>query len=211
MPSDNPFNDIKAVVFDVFGTLATIGHKRHPYRQVMQWMRQAGRQPQPDDATRLMANNVSLAGIGPFFNMEIPSSVIAQAKLDLYAELQTISLFDDAAPCLQRLREAGIRLGLCSNLAVPYAVPIKPLLPFELDAYVWSFEAGAVKPQAIIYRAVCDQLACAPGEVLMIGDTIGADYHGPLAFGMQAIHLARLGASPVGNAIATLDVLLTAT
>lgn len=210
MYPDKPYRDIEAVVFDVFGTLAVIGQKRHPYRQIMQWMKHAQREPQPDDAARLMSHNVGLAGIGHLFGMDVPLPVIAQAELDLYVELPTISLFDDAVPCLRRLRQSGLRLGLCSNLAAPYAVPIKLLLPFELDAYAWSFEAGAVKPQAAIYETVCRQLACEPEQVLMVGDTLAADYDGPRDFGMQALHLARQGNSPVATAITSLDALLPA-
>ncbi|TXG97145.1 MAG: hypothetical protein E6R15_03820 [Zoogloea sp.] len=39
-----------------------------------------------------------------------------------------------------------------------------------MDAYVWSFEVRAIKPDPIIYQAACEALHVKPGEILMIGD-----------------------------------------
>ena len=99
-------------------------------------------------------------------------------------------------PVLRALQRQGLQLGLCSNLAKPYAPPVLSLLPFELDAYAWSFEVGAVKPYHRIYSTVWQSLALSPGEVLMVGDTYEADCLGPRRVGMHAIHLARNLASP---------------
>ena len=85
---------------------------------------------------------------------------------------------------------------MCSNLAKPYALPVLSLLPFEFDAYAWSFEVGVVKPDHRIYNTVWQSLALSPGEVLMVGDTYEADCLGPRRVGMHAIHLARNLASP---------------
>ena len=199
---------IKAVAFDLFGTLVEIGEKRRPYRQLMQHIASAGRIPQPDDAATLMSNNVGLAGAAHLFGIELPAVQIAALELELYAELPTIRLYPEAARCLYALRDAGYKIGLCSNLSAPYAIPVKLLLPFELDAYTWSFEAGAVKPQRAIFETLCDGLQCAPEEVLMVGDTVEADYFGPRVLGMRSIFLARQGDSPVEEWIRNLDELV---
>lgn len=199
---------IKAVAFDLFGTLVEIGEKRRPYRQLMQLIESAGRRPQLDDAAVLMSNNVGLAGAAHFFGIEIPAAQIAPIEQDLYAELPTIRLYPEVTHCLNTLRDAGYKIGLCSNLAAPYAIPVKLLLPFTLDAYAWSFEAGAVKPQRAIFEALCAGLQCAPEEVLMVGDTVDADYFGPRALGMRSIYLARQGDSPVEEWIRSLDELV---
>ena len=65
-----------------------------------------------------------------------------------------------------------------------------------MDAYVWSFEVGAIKPGPIIYQAACEALQVKPDEILMVGDTYDADCLGPRKLGMQALHLARRGCSP---------------
>ena len=48
---------IKAIIFDVFGTLAEIGDRRRPYARLLRLAAQAGRTPQPDDAARIMSMN----------------------------------------------------------------------------------------------------------------------------------------------------------
>jgi FMN phosphatase YigB (HAD superfamily) len=77
---------------------------------------------------------------------------LAKLELDLYAELASIKLYDDASFTLKALKNAGYKIGICSNLAAPYAVPVKLLLPFKMDFYVWSFESGAVKPYPRIFE-----------------------------------------------------------
>lgn len=198
---------IKAVAFDLFGTLVEITEKRRPYRQLMQLIALAGRAPRADDAATLMSNNVGLAGAAHLFGIELTATQIAVLELELYAELPTIRLYPEAARCLHTLRDAGYKIGLCSNLSAPYAVPVKLLLPFELDAYAWSFETGAVKPQRAIFDALCSGLQCASDEVLMVGDTVDADYFGPRAAGMRSIYLARQRESPVEEWICNLDEL----
>jgi FMN phosphatase YigB (HAD superfamily) len=196
---------IKAVVFDVFGTLVSIGEKRRPYGRLLQLLARNGREPQPDDATRIMTNDVGLAGAAALFGMELPASSIAALELELYTELATIGLFPDAVQALNALRVAGYQLGLCSNLAAPYAVPVKLLLPFTLDAYAWSFEVGIAKPDPHIYENVCSQLGCLPHQVLMVGDTPEADFAAPQRFGMHGVHLSRNGTSGLPGAVRSLQ------
>lgn len=206
--NDIQLTGIKAVVFDVFGTLVEIGEKRRPYVQLLKLLHAAGRPPQSDDGTRIMSNNVGLAGAIQLFEWELPVSSIAALELDLYAELPTIKLYSEVLETLSALRAGGFKIGLCSNLAAPYAVPVKTLLPFELDAYAWSFEVGAVKPETLIYQHVCDALQCLPQEVVMIGDTVEADYLGPNNYGMHGFYLARDGERPVERCLMRIDEIL---
>ena len=87
-------------------------------------------------------------------------------------------------------------------------MPVKTLLPFELDAYAWSFEVGAVKPETSIYRHICDALQCQPHEVVMIGDTFEADYTGPNSYGMHGFYLARGGEKSVKRSLSRIDEIL---
>lgn len=198
-------NGIKAVVFDVFGPLAHMGEKRHPYSQLLQKLCERGHRPQADDAARIMSANVGLAGIAGLFNVDLPAAELAEIEMDLYAELATFELFPDVfvLPTLKALREAGFKLALCSNLAAPYAIPVKLLLP-PLDSYVWSFEAGAVKPEQAIYEALLERLDCSPHEILMLGDTLESDCTAPRRHGVQGFHLLREGESPVAECVRTL-------
>lgn len=86
---------------------------------------------------------------------------------------------------LEELKKLGIKLALCSNLAMPYGKVVSSLLP-NIDAYAWSYEVGAIKPEPKIYQSLIDQIACQASEVLFSGDTVLADFAGPTTFGMFA-------------------------
>lgn len=68
---------------------------------------------------------------------------------------------------------------------------VSSLLP-PLDAYAWSYEVAAIKPESEIYQSLIEQLGYQSSEVLFIGgdtalDTYRlADFTGPIAFGMSA-------------------------
>jgi HAD superfamily hydrolase (TIGR01549 family) len=203
-----PLAGIKAVVFDVFGTLVEIREKRGPYKQLLKLLQAAGRPLKADDAIRIMSNKVGLAGAVHMFGWDLSLESIASLELDLYAELLTIKLYPEVLTTLASLRASGYKIGLCSNLAAPYAVPVKMLLPFELDAYTWSFEVGAVKPEGSMYRNICDALQCLPREVVMIGDTLEADYTGSNNFGFHGFYLARNGEKPVKRTLTKIDDIL---
>lgn len=199
---------IRAVVFDAFGTLVHIGDKRRPYRQLLTMAEKAGRKPQPEDAAKVMSMNCGLAGVADWLGCPVSLAALSVLEQELYAELPTIKLYPEALAVLYRLKDFGLRIGICSNLATPYAIPIKTLLPFELDAYAWSFEVGAAKPSPLIYQSLCERLDLSAEEILMIGDTHAADYVGPSAFGMNALLLVREGDSPERIYIRTLEGLL---
>lgn len=112
-------------------------------------------------------------------------SLLPAIHQELAEDLAGCRLFEDVAPTLQRLRADGCRIAVCSNLAQPYSEVVRRLLP-DLDAYVFSFEVGAKKPDPAIYRAVCVALDCQPREILFVGDSQRADVDGPRRFGMSA-------------------------
>lgn len=101
---------IKAVVFDVFGTLVKITDKRRPFVQLMQLFQAAGRRSEPDDSDRIMSNSIGLAGAARMFNVEISASSIADLELELYKELSTLKLYPEVLETFNTLRVGGIKL-----------------------------------------------------------------------------------------------------
>lgn len=199
---------IKAVLFDVFGTLVEIQDRGRPYAQLLRLAGQAGRTPQPDDAARIMSMKGDIWAIATWLGLSLTPMQRDEISVALQRELKSVRLFSDVVPVLRALQASGMRLGLCSNLAEPYAAPALSLLPFEFDAYVWSFEVGAIKPEHRIYARACRLLGLNPEEVLMVGDTYDADCLGPRQFGMRALHLARDGKSPDTWALRSLNDLI---
>lgn len=182
---------VKAILFDVYGTLVEIGDKRAPFRQLIQIGARQGRKPGSQDAGIIMGQPVGLQEAAGLLGIRLTDADRERLDSDLRAEIASIRPFADTLPALHELKRRGFKLGLCSNLALDYAAPIESLLPFALDAHVWSFDAAAIKPDPAIYAHACRRLGCLPGEVLMVGDTLEADVEGPRAFGMQALLLDR--------------------
>ncbi|GAB3253713.1 hypothetical protein GCM10027296_21310 [Chitinimonas naiadis] len=122
--------------------------------------------------------------------MRPPTELLAEWEQSLWEELTSIQLYQDALPVIQQLKHMGLIVGLCSNLAAPYAIPIRALLP-ALDLYGWSFEIGAAKPEPKVYQWLLERLQLAASEVLFVGDTLEADVTGPSKAGLHAIQIAR--------------------
>ena len=173
------------IIFDVFGTLVQIGERRSPYRKLIKWLKENGRQPKPDDAKFIMSQNLSFTELVKLLGINIPDQLLQELEHDLNDELQSIVLYEDTLSTLEELKELGFRLALCSNLAMPYGKVVSSLLP-NIDTYAWSYEVGAIKPESQIYQYLIDQLECRAKDVLFIGDTPLADYSGPNEFGMSA-------------------------
>lgn len=158
----------------------------------MKWIRENHVAPDADEAAWLMRGSFDLAGAATAAGASAPASLLAALEAELAIELASIEAYADAQATLAALQARGIDLAICSNLVRPYAEPTLRALPVSSwSALAWSFEQQAIKPEPAIYAAVCNALRCQPGEVLFVGDTEDADYAGPIAFGMKALHLVR--------------------
>lgn len=200
---------IKAILFDAFGTLAEIAERRRPYAKLLSLADTESRPTDADYAAIVMGRDWKIHEITDWLGVTQTQAQEAGVFEGLTTELLSMSLFPETAEILAHLRACGLKLGICSNLAQPYAAPLRSLLPIEMDEYVWSFEVGAIKPDPIIYQAACAALKVKPEEILMVGDTYNADCLGPRRFGMQAVHLARAGHSPDRTFLKSLSELHT--
>lgn len=103
--------------------------------------------------------------------------------------------FPDAAPAVRALVGAGYAVRVASNFDARLRGVLGglPGLSGLAETVVISSEVGWRKPHAEIYRAVCSALGLAPGEVLVVGDDLENDYHGPRRAGLQAVLVDRSG------------------
>lgn len=200
--------DVQAVVFDVYGTIVEIRNKRSPFKKLLQLLEKKGRPLQADDAAKLMSMSANLSETARFFGYDLTTQELAPLEEDLQMEIDSLSLYPDTNTTLWALRKAGLKIAVCSNLARPYAAPVMALLPVTLDAYIWSFEVGAIKPEPIIYSAVSDALNIAPSKILFVGDTLLADYIGPQKMGMHSVHLNRKNIPSPNSTIISLTELV---
>jgi HAD superfamily hydrolase (TIGR01549 family) len=195
-------------VFDVYGTIAHINDKRSPFAGLLALGQQRGRPKTDEDARTLMGHSLGLRDAAALLQIDLETGELEKLERDLGREVESVTLYPDAVPVIRALQARGIKIALCSNLAAPYASPIKALLPMPLDYYGWSFELGLIKPDRRIYEHVCDALACAPHKVLMVGDTRTADVDGPSAIGMQSMLLDRRTTRSTPHVLHSLEPLI---
>lgn len=200
------FNDNKGystIVFDVFGTLVKIKEGSSLYRRLLKWLKSQGRDHEPNDAVTIMSVPFDFKQLADFFGQQIPEHLLQELNDDLFEDLENLTLYEDTLSTLNSLRDAGFKLALCSNLALPYGQKIFSMLP-NLDAYALSYQVGAIKPNPRIYQSLLDQIGCAVHEVLFVGDTLLADVTGPSSFGMSARLIDRKNGQNLQDVLADL-------
>jgi len=204
-------NDIRAVTFDVGGTLIepwpSVGHV---YAEVAAGFGLSGIAPEQLNrqfaaawksrgsfdysraAWRELVNR-TFAGLCP----EPPGLACFDAIYGRFATAATWRLFDDVLPAFAALKSRGLKLGAISN----WDERLRPLLD-ELrlsrcfDVIVVSCDTGRVKPDPEIFLTAARQLGVPLGSILHVGDSAREDFAGAQAAGMRAVLVDRAGASP---------------
>jgi putative hydrolase of the HAD superfamily len=108
------------------------------------------------------------------------------------------SVAERSADALQKLRNAGLRLGVVSNSdgRVEQALQAAGLRNY-FDVVIDSALVGVEKPDPRIFYAALDALGVAPNEALYVGDLYEIDVVGARAAGMEAV---LLGVPEAGSA-----------
>jgi putative hydrolase of the HAD superfamily len=117
------------------------------------------------------------------------------AIIAAWSDAENFGLYDDVLPCLDALREGGVRMALLSN-ALGHGVE-EIVAHFALDDYmaaaVSSLETGAVKPAPRMFSTLFGLLGVSPCDAVMVGDSMEDDVAGATACGCSAILLDRSG------------------
>jgi HAD superfamily hydrolase (TIGR01509 family) len=104
----------------------------------------------------------------------VPSGIdgFAEALYDRVTHASGWRAYADAVPTLSALRQAGVPIGVVSNVAFDIR-PVCDALGFGQHVTAWtlSFEVGAIKPDPAVFRHACGALGVAPRDTLMVGDT----------------------------------------
>ncbi|WP_025856801.1 HAD family hydrolase [Pseudomonas sp. CHM02] len=199
---------ISAVVFDAFGTVLNLQTKLHPFRQLLKEGMEAGRRASPGDVRVLMSNPWSLEEAADQLDIWVSPTRLQELEDDLAREIASIRPFADGVEAVALLRGEGVRVGICSNLCQPYGAAVLQAFP-DLDGYAFSYQVGAMKPDAVIYQSICNALQVSPGhlfgdqhdQIAMVGDSLKCDQDGPRAVGMLGFHLDRSGRGAVRDLV----------
>lgn len=192
---------VRALLFDLYGTLVHLDDKafqkgitrlvRAPRREWVEFLRDVL-------VVRPFADREAFVGavIDRFAPRDdLPAAEALAAALGLLArELASARPEPAARSLLGFLRRRGLRLGLLTNSGSPFREPFEAAGLAEcFDAALFSCDLGCKKPAPESYRAALAALACAPEEMLMIGDSPATDVDGPAAIGMPALRLGPPG------------------
>lgn len=104
------------------------------------------------------------------------SSELADRLYGRVLDVDSWTPYPDAVPVLRGLADAGIRVGVVSN--IPFDIrPIFDKFGVRdlVDLFALSFEIGVVKPNPGIFEFAVEELKVAPAATLMVGDSEVAD------------------------------------
>ncbi len=107
--------------------------------------------------------------------------------------------YEDAAPALRALREAGLTCVIASNWDCSLPDWLGPPGLLELvDGVVTSADVGVAKPAPAVFERALEVAGVEPGEAVHVGDSLANDVEGARAAGIRALLLARGGEPPPG-------------
>jgi FMN hydrolase / 5-amino-6-(5-phospho-D-ribitylamino)uracil phosphatase len=116
------------------------------------------------------------------------SAHIIEGMLEVFmAARNTVELYPEVLACLQRLSER-YRIGSLSN---GNACLVQIGLDHLFHAMISAHAHGMSKPDPELFHIACDQLGCAPEEVVHVGDDIECDVRGARAAGLHAVWINR--------------------
>ncbi|MGP4019507.1 HAD family hydrolase [Saccharopolyspora sp. 5N708] len=84
--------------------------------------------------------------------------------------------YPDVAEVLRRLHDAGIKIGVISNIAFDIRPAFKRIgVTRYVDEFLLSYLEGIIKPNPKLFLRACERLGVAPEQALMVGDSEEAD------------------------------------
>jgi HAD superfamily hydrolase (TIGR01493 family) len=176
---------IETVCFDLFGTLVEITDRRRPFASLRRNMAL-------DKVARVrrlaMTTDLALEEIDEAIQGGATIDKIVGAKADIAREVASTRLRTGVPEMLSAL---PVPFGICSNLSPDYLPALQRFAEVRPAFRIMSCEVGYLKPDPEIYELVVAAAGMPRHKILFVGDTPSADIDGPMAAGMQAIHVEQ--------------------
>ncbi len=84
--------------------------------------------------------------------------------------------YPDTPEVMRRLKGAGVKIGVISNIAFDIRPAFERAEVFGLvDEYLMSYVEGVIKPDPKLFLRACERLDVRPEDAIMIGDSEEAD------------------------------------
>ena len=147
-----------------------------------------------DDGLMIAIAEAVIGALGGEGRERIRAAALAQ--IERWHLVENFDLYPDVLPCLQRLDDAGLAVGIVTNTERDLVEAIEHFgLSRFLVAVAASYEVGVMKPSALIFERALTQAGVTAPEAVMVGDSYHDDVIGAQAAGMVGILLDRPGVS----------------
>jgi len=180
---------IKAVIFDLYGTLVSVKNKTNPYKILFD----AAVANKDDRIVELVLSRSFLKTADQ--EMSISGGVSDKQEEfnnKLKVEIDSTKVYPETIELLQKLKDLNYVVGVISNSSTPYKEPFYRLgLDVLTDHNIFSCDVGCMKPSREIYELMQKKIAVDFKEIIMVGDSLRCDVLGPKAVGMNSILLDR--------------------
>lgn len=190
----------KAVIFDLFGTLARV-YSRQEWQECSLQMARALNMP-ASDFERLWQETSEERGKGEFSSIKANIEHIGhmfgmhlqETQITLACRLRSAFIRHQLEPVpfvievLSHVKSNGIKTGMISNCAVDVpSVWNETHFAALIDVPIFSCSVGLRKPDERIYRLAAKQLGVKPEECLYIGDGDSHELAGAARVGMHPL------------------------
>ena len=207
---------IKAITFDLYGTLAGFTPSRYEIQsqaaakfglqlteeQVLRGYFKADEFMSKQNATvpiRSMDSNEKLNFFAEYERLilsETEPKIGLKTSLNVWKETQNMSysltVFDDVRSVLKTLKARGFVLAVITNMNTTGPEILHKLeLTDQIDFAITSLEANAEKPDKRIFQMAFNKAKCEPEENVHVGDQILSDINGAKQVGSNYILIDR--------------------
>ncbi|HLY86299.1 MAG TPA: HAD hydrolase-like protein [Gaiellaceae bacterium] len=111
-------------------------------------------------------------------------------------------LHSDALPCLDALRERGLRLGAAGNMRTVHEDFLRAHVDFVGSSERWGVE----KPAAGFFAHVVEEAGADAAEIVYVGDRVDNDVVPALAAGLRAVRIRRGAHADVDSPTGTVTI-----
>jgi FMN phosphatase YigB (HAD superfamily) len=152
-----------------------------------------GRHLPPDEAAESLVRALGVEGAAREMVVEAFLGAGRGVELDFAPGIR---------PCLEALRERGLRLGIVCDVGFSGGELLRELLDAEgllehFDGWGFSDEVGQYKPAPQIFEAALSALGAEPSGAVHVGDLRRTDITGGAALGMRTVRYR--GMNPEGD------------
>ena len=220
-------HQVKAVLFDLGGTLIKTAEIPHVMRQILthcginrslEEVSQAWKKTEKGlnfrDLTKLLDEFWVQWNICILSKLQVSSNTPALAEFikTHWWKYCNVTLYPDAKRILPLLKESGLKIGLVTNGLQSDVNAILPKVGLQgfFDTVVVIDTLRRMKPDIEVFQYALQRLKTSPSQAIFIGDEVEADYRGAQRSGLTPYLIDRDGKvhDDSLNKISSLDDLL---